>query len=141
LALATQYLRDPECLFVATNGDPNFIAGGSGKLMPDVGATLASIECASGRKATLIGKPHPYALQFMLQDHFMNEQERWTDPEFLRQICYVGDNLETDIGFSKNSGIVSVLVLSGMTGKTPEDMAKIKEIQPDFVMEKFVLDQ
>lgn len=51
--------------------------------MPDVGATLKSIETASGRKAITLGKPKPYAFQFMLEDHFKEDKDRWTDPEYL----------------------------------------------------------
>ena len=45
----------------------------------------------------------------------------------------MGDNIDTDVYFAKNSGIGSVLVLTGLE-KTPEDVAKA---QPDFILSKF----
>ena len=50
----------------------------------------------------------------------------------------MGDNLATDILFGKNSGIGTVLVLSGLT-KADTDHEKISEIQPDFILESFVI--
>lgn len=70
--------------------------------MPDVGSTLASLEVVSGRKATRVGKPTTFALQAILKDHFGNDKHSWTDPSFLKQFCYVGDNLHTDIKFGKD---------------------------------------
>lgn len=70
LSIACKYLDNPECLFVATNDDPSFIAGPSGRMMPDVGATLKSIETGSGREAFCIGKPNKYAFEAILADHF-----------------------------------------------------------------------
>ena len=115
LAVASIYLQKPETLFVVTNDDPVFIAGGSGRLMPDVGATLAALETACQRKAYRVGKPGAFGFKQMLQDHFSEERDQWENPEFLSQFCYVGDNIETDIYFCKNAGIGSVLVLSGLT--------------------------
>jgi ribonucleotide monophosphatase NagD (HAD superfamily) len=49
LAIASLVLQDPNVIFVATNEDPVFQSGKSGRLMPDVGATLHIIEQATGR--------------------------------------------------------------------------------------------
>ena len=69
--------------FVVTNDDPVFVAGGNGRLMPDVGSTLAALEMASGRKAQRVGKPETFGLQVMLEDHFGSEREEWAKPEYL----------------------------------------------------------
>ena len=66
LAVASIYLQKPETRFVVTNDDPVFIAGGSGRLMPDVGATLAALETASQRKAFRVGKPGAFGFKQML---------------------------------------------------------------------------
>ena len=99
---------------MATNDDPVFIAGANGRLYPDVGATLAALETACDRKAVRVGKPGDFALKVMLEDHFKSEEASWSEPDYLRQFCYVGDNIETDVYFCHNSGIGSVLVLSGL---------------------------
>lgn len=114
LAVASLYLQQPETLFVATNEDPVFVAGGNGRLQPDVGATLAALETACYRKAVSVGKPNKYALEVMLEDHFGSERDQWESSDYLSQFCYVGDNIETDLYFSKNTRIGSVLVLSGL---------------------------
>ena len=100
--------------------------------MPDVGATLAAVETASGRRATRVGKPDKYALGVILKDHFGDDASEVD----LSKICYVGDNIQTDIYFSKNSGIGSVLVLSGLA-KLEIDEQEIRAAQPDFILEKF----
>lgn len=134
LCVASIYLQNPNGMdFVTTNDDPVFVAGPSGRLMPDVGATLASLETACGRKAERIGKPDKFAFGQILQDHFADEQDRWSDPEYLRQFCYVGDNIDTDVIFAKNSEIGSVLVLSGIN-KKPEE---IERASPSFTLAKF----
>ena len=99
---------------MVTNDDPVFIAGPNGRLYPDVGATLAALETASGRMAMRVGKPDSFAFKIMLEDHFASEREQWNSPAYLSKFCYVGDNIDTDVWFGKNSGIGSVLVLSGL---------------------------
>lgn len=103
--------------------------------MPDVGATLAALETASGRRAHRVGKPGSFGLQAMLADHFLAEKEEWTKPEFLSQFCYVGDNIEQDVYFGKNNGIGSVLVLTGIAKET--DVEQITKAAPSFVLRKF----
>lgn len=84
LAVASIYLQSPAVTeFVVTNDDPVFISGASGRLMPDVGATLAALETASGRTAHRVGKPGNFGLEAMLADHFQEEREDWAKPEYL----------------------------------------------------------
>jgi ribonucleotide monophosphatase NagD (HAD superfamily) len=73
--------------------------------MPDVGATLRVIEASCDRKAFTIGKPKPYALKIILQDHYSAVKDSWEDPDFKSKIVYIGDNMNTDVGFAHNAGI------------------------------------
>ena len=73
IALGSLYLQQPDVLFVATNEDHVFRTGKSGRQMPDVGATLRTLEAATGRKAESVGKPEPFALKIMLEDHFSDQ--------------------------------------------------------------------
>jgi ribonucleotide monophosphatase NagD (HAD superfamily) len=100
---------------VATNDDPVFVSGGSGRLQPDVGATLLALEVSSGRKATRVGKPEEFCFEVILSDFFPDVQHKWSDPEFLSQFLMVGDNLETDIWFGKNVGIKTCFLYSGIS--------------------------
>ena len=69
--MASIYLQQEGTKFVTTNFDPVFIAGNKNKRkMPDVGATLGVIETASGKSAKRVGKPNPFALKVILEDHF-----------------------------------------------------------------------
>lgn len=55
LALASAYLADPLCLFIATNPDHGMNAS-NGRFLPGAGSIVASIEKASNRKPTVVGK-------------------------------------------------------------------------------------
>jgi len=70
IAIASLYLSNPDVLFVATNEDHTFISGKGMRRMPDVGATLRSIEASCNRKAFTVGKPGPFAMKIILEDHF-----------------------------------------------------------------------
>ena len=48
----------------------------------------------------------------------------------------MGDNIATDVYFSKNAGIGSVLVLSGLA-KMDKDAAEIAKAAPSYIIEKF----
>lgn len=134
VAVASLYLQNPEVEFVATNEDHTFITGMSMRRMPDVGASLRPIEASCGRKAFTVGKPMPYALEIILKDHFAADKDKWKDPAFLDQFVYVGDNMETDIGFAKSAGIHSCLVMTGMTKLTDEIP---DDLWPDVFMNAF----
>lgn len=83
IAIASLYLQNPQVLFVVSNEDPVFCSGKSGRMQPDVGATLEAIEVASSRKATRIGKPELFCFQTILEDYFLEDKEKWTDKAFL----------------------------------------------------------
>lgn len=104
--------------FFGTNRDPIFP-------MPDgpwpaTGAVLASVEVASGRQATVIGKP----------ELPMIEVARARLPAGARTVI-VGDSLFSDIRGGQRAGLGTVLVLSGNT--SPADLAA-STIKPDFVL-------
>ena len=127
--------------FVVSNDDPVFLSGPSGRLQPDVGATLKAIEVASGRQAVRVGKPEPHCLEVILSDFFAADKEKWKSKEFLSKFLYVGDNLETDIMFGKKSGIDTCFVWSGITKFPPSDETskRLAEIKPDHIMSAFTL--
>jgi HAD superfamily hydrolase (TIGR01457 family) len=105
--------------FFATNRDPVFPTQEG--LVPATGAILASIEVASGKKATTVGKPEP--VMFEVAKKFLPSQER---------IAIIGDRLDTDIVGGKRAGITTILVLSG---STKQDELSKSEIIPDYVID------
>ncbi|XP_047238075.1 pyridoxal phosphate phosphatase [Girardinichthys multiradiatus] len=105
LAKGSCYLRDPECLFLATDNDPWHPLSG-GRILPGSGSLTAALEVASGRKATVIGKPS----RFMFE--CISSQFRGVDPA---QCLMVGDRLETDMLFGSNCGLDTMLTLTGVS--------------------------
>uniref|UniRef100_A0ACB8FNE5 Uncharacterized protein n=2 Tax=Sphaerodactylus townsendi TaxID=933632 RepID=A0ACB8FNE5_9SAUR len=104
LSEACAYLRDPQCLLVATDPDP-WHPLSDGQCTPGTGSLTAAVETASGRKAMVVGKPNTYMFECIV--------ERFgVDPS---RMLMVGDRLETDILFGKNCGLDTVLTLTGVS--------------------------
>ncbi len=89
--------------FVATNPDPS--GPGEGGLIPDCGAIAALVETATGVQPYFIGKPNPLMLRTALR--FLGEHSENT--------IMVGDRMDTDIRVGIESGMETVLVLTGVT--------------------------
>jgi 4-nitrophenyl phosphatase len=89
---------------VATNDDPAYPAPG-GELWPGAGAILAAVETASGRRGTVVGKPHRPLFQAAVE-------RAGTSPALM-----VGDRIDTDIAGAVGAGLDSVLVLSGASDR------------------------
>ncbi|XP_072113447.1 pyridoxal phosphate phosphatase isoform X2 [Mobula birostris] len=107
LAKACSYLRDPRCLFVATDPDPwHPLVGGTA--VPGTGSLTAAVEVASGRKAEVIGKPS----RFMFD--CINERGAGEPLDPARTLM-IGDRLDTDILFGSNCGVQTVLTLTGVS--------------------------
>ncbi|MHB8450241.1 MAG: HAD-IIA family hydrolase [Mycobacteriales bacterium] len=93
-------------LWVAANEDAT-VPTPRGPL-PGMGALVALIATATGRRPVVVGKPHP---------ELHEECIRRTGA---RHPIVVGDRLDTDIEGANRSGTPSLLVLSGVTG--PADL-------------------
>jgi glycerol 3-phosphatase-2 len=89
---------------VATNDDASYPAPG-GELWPGAGAILAAVETASGRTATVVGKPHRPLFDEAL------------DRAGAGEAVMVGDRVETDVSGAVAARIDAVLVLSGASGR------------------------
>jgi len=103
-------------IFIASNTDPTYPTEKGD--MPGAGAIVGSIECASGIKPHVIGKPNCYALDLIKKNCNLRNDE----------IMMVGDRLDTDIEFAKKCGIKSALVFSGDCKEKD-----IGETVPDYV--------
>ena len=94
--------------FIATNPDP---AGPTEEgLVPACGAVAALIQTATGVQPYFIGKPNPLMMRAALR--FLNEHSENT--------IMVGDRMDTDVRVGLESGLETVLVLSGVS--KPEDV-------------------
>ena len=87
--------------FIATNLDNTIPFLDT--FIPHTGANVAFIECATGQKATVIGKPERYMIDTACK--IMNCEKD--------SLCIIGDRLDTDISFGAQNGIDSYLVLTG----------------------------
>ncbi len=86
--------------FVATNPD---VAGPAGR--PSCGALAAPIERITGKSPFYVGKPSAFMMRAALRHMEAHSAEA----------CMVGDNMETDIIAGVQSGISTVLVLTGVS--------------------------
>ena len=91
--------------FIATNPDTS---GPSEQgIVPACGAMAALMEKASGKVPFFVGKPNPLMMRTAL--NYLN-----VHPE---KTVMVGDRMDTDIVAGVESGMRTVLVLSGVTGR------------------------
>jgi len=89
------------CEFIGTN--PDMTLPTPQGFIPGAGTVVRALEVASGRKATIIGKPEPLLYEIALR-------RLGTQPE---ETLAIGDRLETDIAGAQAAGIHTALVLSG----------------------------
>jgi NagD protein len=74
-------------------------------VMPATGSLIAPIEIATGKKAYFVGKPNPLIVRKALQRLGLHSSD----------IAFIGDRMDTDVIAGVESGIDSVLVLSGVS--------------------------
>jgi HAD superfamily hydrolase (TIGR01458 family) len=92
----------------------------------DVGPFVVAIEYATGKKASLIGKPSPL--------YFRSALKLLGCPED-SQFIMIGDELETDIKGAQNLGAKTILIY---TGKTKSIIPEDSEIKPDYEAQNLV---
>ena len=108
--------------FIATNGDRYCPTPNGG--LPDAAAVIGAIEGCTGRRVeVIVGKPSPITVRAIL--------ERLQLPAC--ECIIIGDRLETDVLMGQRAGMVTAVVLTGVT--TPELLAA-SEIQPDHVLHR-----
>ncbi len=107
--------------FVATNADATCPI--DEEEMPDAAAVIGALEGCTGRKVEVItGKPSRLMLEAALERLDVRPEE----------CLIVGDRIETDMQMGYDTGIATLLVLTGVTHRAMLDTAAR---QPDFVLE------
>jgi NagD protein len=96
-------LIDKGSRFIATNPDPS--GPGDGGLVPACGAMAALIEKATGVRPFFVGKPNPLMMRTAL--NYLGVHSENT--------VMIGDRMDTDMVAGVESGMETVLVLSGVT--------------------------
>ncbi len=89
--------------FIATNPDPS--GPGDGGTVPACGAMAALIEKATGKSPFFIGKPNPLMMRTAL--NYLGVHSENT--------VMIGDRMDTDMVAGVESGMETILVLSGVT--------------------------
>lgn len=103
---------------------PDFNCPTETGFIPDSGAIAAAVTASTGVVPRYFGKPYKDTAEMILSYTGCKAKEA----------CVFGDRLYTDIALGRNSGIYSVLVLTGET--TPDDLKKCPDEQkPDLVID------
>ncbi|MBJ7599649.1 MAG: HAD family hydrolase [Candidatus Nephthysia bennettiae] len=110
---------------VATNPDP-YCPMDEGRGEPDAAAVIAAIQACTGAKLEAnTGKPDPIMLRAALEGLDVNPSD----------CAMVGDRMSTDIRMALDTGMASVLVLTGET--TLKDLEGLSPADtPDFVLDR-----
>lgn len=105
--------------FLATNPDPT--GPSTDGIVPACGSMATLIETASGKSPFFLGKPNPFMIRTAL--NYLGVHSENT--------VMIGDRMDTDILSGIQSGMDTILVLSGVT-----DMKMIDDYpyQPNFIV-------
>ena len=90
-------------------------------LQLDSGAYIRALEAATGKQATILGKP----------DRAFFEQALRSTGITASEAVMVGDDIENDIGGAQKAGMRAILVC---TGKHNADSPLLQRIQPDAIL-------
>jgi len=114
-----KFALDRGARLFATSHDPTMpFPGGE---LPGTGAVLAAVEVASGREATIAGKPERHLFEMALEAIGGSGRS-----------AMVGDRISSDIEGGRNAGLETILVLSGTTSR---EEAAAADPPPDHVLE------
>ena len=89
--------------FIATN--PDVMGPGEGGIVPATGAVAALISAATGIKPYFVGKPNPLMMRTALRTISAHSENS----------VMIGDRMDTDIVAGLESGLRTILVLTGVT--------------------------
>ncbi len=104
--------------FIATN--PDVTGPFDGGIIPACGSFAALIEKATGRTPYFVGKPNPLIMRKALRTLDVHSTET----------AIIGDRMDTDIVAGMESGMETILVLTGVTNR--EDLGNYP-YRPDFI--------
>ncbi len=107
--------------FLATNYDPK-VPTASG-FVPATGPMVKAVAYATGQEPLVTGKPSPWSGEMAIKI-------LGTTPD---RGAVIGDQLGTDIAMGNNAGLLSILVLTGVTTQEQADSA-VNEMKPNLVL-------
>ncbi len=105
-------------LFVGTNPDPTFPTPAG--LLPGAGSVVAAVATAAQQEPVFMGKPGLGLAEVLAAVTGVPAA----------QTLFVGDRMSTDIGMGRRAGMITALVLTGVT--SPADLERARaERSPD----------
>jgi 4-nitrophenyl phosphatase len=116
---AASYAIQNGAKFIAANADRSLPMEDG--YLPGAGAILSAIIKTTNVRPLVVGKPSKRIMKIALDWLGMTKDE----------VAIVGDTLETDIKAGRNSGIYSILVL---TGVSKEEELATSRVKPDLVL-------
>jgi HAD superfamily hydrolase (TIGR01450 family) len=105
--------------FIGANRDATYPTEDG--LLPGSGAIIAAIEVASGRTATIVGKPEPKLFRVAME-------RAGAAPD---RTLVVGDRADSDVAGARAAGLAVALVLTGVT--TEQDLPSLA-VRPDYIL-------
>lgn len=105
--------------YIATNADDRLPTENG--YQPGAGACIAGITVASRTQPVIVGKPEPLMMRKAAESMGCDAAD----------VVMVGDRLDTDILAAQRAGMMTALVLTGLTHR---DMLIESEILPDYVL-------
>jgi NagD protein len=103
--------------FIATN--PDVSGPGDGGIVPACGAITALISAATGKQPYFIGKPNPLMMRTALRTLGVHSEGS----------VMVGDRMDTDIIGGTETGLETILVLTGVTHREDVDRFPFRPTQ------------
>jgi len=101
---AASYLKNPRCVFVATNTDRYFpLFNNPLAVVPGTGTIVDAVISASDRQPIILGKPEQPMFDFLCQIHHIVPDKT----------LMVGDRIASDINFGRKFGMKTLLVETG----------------------------
>lgn len=129
--LASKRALDSGAALFATSHDPTMpFPGGE---VPGTGSILAAVETASGKRATIAGKPERHLFEMasgaLACSFSADENEK---EQAKQRVAMVGDRISSDIEGGRRAGLETILVLSGTTTR---EQAEAADPAPDHVLD------
>ncbi|XP_022241024.1 glycerol-3-phosphate phosphatase-like isoform X2 [Limulus polyphemus] len=106
LVKTVSYLKDPNCVYIATNIDEQFQTDLKHLVIPGTGAFIRAVEAVSGRTPIVLGKPAKFLYDCI--------KYQYPDLDPSKGII-IGDRLSTDILLGRSTGLRTLLVLTGVS--------------------------
>jgi len=92
--------------------------------MPGVGAFVAALRAATGKRPYIVGKPNTFMLKLAMEKANVPREN----------VLMVGDKLDSDILMGNRAKVRTALVLTGVTAKE-EALKATGMLKPDIVAE------